>query len=242
VTDEPTPDADFAEQLARISARRAARGLGPIVERDPDESRREWCQQHAAATAVYWGLAGIEPGIVAAVNYAATFGTGVHQLPRAIANTIFDSMDPDTNVRGWLALALHERAKEAEAHRVGAEGALSKMCRAVGDVLPEDARERLMQRLVGGDMDFWLRCRRASAMVALGLLRNDLDLQEVAMELVIRECHEKPALTPGVIFGVSGPIRHAYRDDAAGLDAALVAEIAAATAAMLYPDGEVGSW
>jgi hypothetical protein len=205
-------------------------------------NRDEWCQLHAAATAVYWGLAGIEPGIVAAVNYAATFGTGVHHLPTAVATTIFDHMDPDTNVRDWMALALHERAKEAEADRVGAEGALSKMCGAVRDVLPEDVRERLMQRLVGGDMDFWLRCRRASAMAALGLHRNDLDMQQVAMELTIRECREKPALTPGVIFAVSGPIRRAYRDDPTGLDAALVAEIAAATGAMLYPDAEVGSW
>jgi hypothetical protein len=78
-------------------------------------------------------------------------------------------------------------------------------------------------------------------MAALGELRSDLELQQVAMELVLRECREKPALTPGVIFGVCGPIFRAYRDDRAGLDAALVAEIAAARAAMLYPDAEVGS-
>jgi hypothetical protein len=78
-------------------------------------------------------------------------------------------------------------------------------------------------------------------MAALGQLRNDLELQAVAMELTIRECHERPALAPGVIFAVSGPICYAYRDDPTGLDTALVAEIAAATAAMLYPDAEIGS-
>jgi hypothetical protein len=202
--------------------------------------RAEWCQQHAAAMAAWWYLAGVDPAIEAAVNFAAIAGTGIDQLPRAVAEVIAAAVDASD--RDTIRAALEPIADRAVvADRVAAEVAVRNMTRAVAEYLSDGARERLAQRLVGGDYDFPLRCRRAAAMAALGQLRDDPELLSIAVELANRECREKPALTPSAVLAVSGPIRQAYRDDPDGMDDALVAEIAAVTGAMLYPDAEIGS-
>lgn len=138
--------------------------------------------------------------------------------------------DPDPAVRlaNWRAIARQHISVET-------------CLRLARFGMPDLAREQLTVRLVGGDHDFALRCRRAAAMAALGQLRDDPAMLSAAVELAIRECREKPALTPAVVFAVSGPIRHKWRHDPAALDPALVAEIAAVTAAMVYPDAGIGS-
>lgn len=206
--------------------------------------RAAWCQDHAAAMAAWWCLAGIEPGIEAAVNFAAIAGTGVDQLPRAVVGAITaaaDASDRDTIRLGLEAIA--DRAQVVD--RVGAEAAVISMTRTVTESLPDGARDRLAQRLVGGDVDFWLRCQRAAAMAALGRLRDDQEMVAAATELAVRECYERPALTLRVVFCVVGPIVHAHTGadggiDRAALDAALVAELAALPGAMLDPDAIIG--
>lgn len=205
---------------------------------DAAARRAEWCQDHAAQMAAYWGLAGIEPGIVAAVKYAAVFGTGVHRLPRVAADMIAAGID--SGDRDVVAAALQTIAKRAGPGHEGAEDAVNRLCGKALSSLSDGARERLKQRLVGGDIDFPLRCRRAAAMAALGQHRGDQEMVSAAVELAIRECREKRALTPSVIFAVAGPIWHPLRDNPGAMDAALVTEIHSATAAMAYPDAVIG--
>lgn len=206
--------------------------------------RAAWCQDHAAAMAAWWCLAGIEPGIEAAVNFAAIAGTGVDQLPGAVVRAITASVD--TAERDTIRPGLEVIAGRAQVvDRVGAEAAVIGMTGRAAESLSDGARERLAQRLVGGDVDFWLRCRRAAAMAALGRLRDDQEMVDAATELAVRECYERPALTLRVVFCVVGPIVHAHTSadgtiDRAALDAALVAELATVTGAMLDPDAIIG--
>lgn len=213
---------------------------------DPHAAARgaAWCQDHAARMAAWWCLAGVDPGLEAAVNFAAVAGTGVDRLPSAAAVAIAASADaPD---RDTIGAALEGAAPRAQAvDRVAAEAAVISMTRAAAEALPEGAHERLAQRLIGGDVDFWLRCRRAAAMAALGRLRADDDMTSAATELALRECYERPALTLRVVFCVVGPIVHAHTGvegviDRPALDAALVAVLAAVHALMLYPDAVIG--
>lgn len=213
---------------------------------DPEAAARraEWCQGHAARMAAWWCLAGVDPGVEAAVNFAAIAGTGLDGLPGTVARVLIAAVD--TSSRDALRPGLEAIVGRARAvDRVGAEGAVISMTRAAAEALPEGARERLAQRLIGGDVDFWLRCRRAAAMAALGRLRADDDMASAATELAIRECYERPALTLRVVFCMAGPVAHACTApdgtiDPAVLDAALVAELQAVTGAMLYPDAIVG--
>ncbi|ORW72150.1 hypothetical protein AWC23_11550 [Mycobacterium saskatchewanense] len=204
--------------------------------------RAAWCQDHAAAMAVWWCLAGADPGIEAAANFAAIAGTGIDQLPRAAARMIVASVD--TSDRDMIQAAIAGRAQLVD--RVGAEAAVISMTRTAAKSLTDGARERFAQRLIGGDVDFWLRCRRAAAMAALGRLRDDQEMAAAATELAIRECYERPALTLRAVFCLVGPIVHAHTGadgtiEPAALDAALVAQLAAVTGAMLYPDAVIGA-
>lgn len=216
-----------------------------VANADAGARRAAWCQDHAAQMAAWWCLAGVDPGLEAAVNFAAIAGTGVDRLPSAAALAIAASAnaaDRDTIGAALEGIAPH-RARAVD--RVAAEGAVISMTRAAAEALPEGGRERLAQRLIGGDADFWLRCRRAAAMAALGRLRADDDMASAATDLAIRECYERPALTLRVVFCVVGPIVHAHTGvegviDRPALDAALVAELAAIHALMLYPDAVIG--
>ncbi|ORV65300.1 hypothetical protein AWC03_02835 [Mycobacterium europaeum] len=179
------------------------------------------------------------------MNLAAMGGTGIDKLPLAVAQAIAASVDRtlDCDTVRVALEAIADRAQVVD--RVGAEAAVISMTRAAAQFLPEGARERLTQRLVGGDSDFPLRCRRAAAMAALGRLRDDHEITAAATELALRECYERPALTLRVLFCVVGPIVHTHTDadgtiDRNALDAALVAELAYVTGAMLYPDAIIG--
>lgn len=71
---DPHPHADTGHtQLARINARRAARGLAPIVERQPDVVRRELRMQCAAGQAIAAVLHGLDAGV---------FTLSMHLRPR----------------------------------------------------------------------------------------------------------------------------------------------------------------
>src|SRR5690348_11014976 len=104
---------------------------------------------HAARMTAYWCLSGNDAGMVAAVDYAATFGAGgVGALPRAVATALAASTDSDVADRDALAAALDARAARAgyHANQTGAAAVVIGMCRLVRDALPEGPRLRLEQR------------------------------------------------------------------------------------------------
>jgi hypothetical protein len=90
------------------------------------------------------------------------------------------------------------------------------------------------------DRDFDDRCRRAGAMNALGQIRGDTKMREVAVELALRECYRRRGLTPGAVFRSVAPIVDAHRHDAAACDAALVAELARVADVPFLPDDDPG--
>jgi hypothetical protein len=88
------------------------------------------------------------------------------------------------------------------------------------------------------DRDFDDRCRRAGAMNALGQIRGDTAMRQIAVELALRECFRRPGLTPATVFRSVEPIVDAHRYDAAACDAALVAELARVADVPYLPDDD----
>jgi hypothetical protein len=249
MTELTDPEGEATVAKANKARRDAARRRGrpepqPIILREPGVARSEWCQEHAASMAVFWYLKGNDPGIESAVNYAAAFGAGIPALPQSFADAITARIDtPDRDVLAAAVAAIASRAGVVD--RVGAEATLFRMCRVVAESLPDGARERLEQRLVG-DIDFEWRCRRAASMFHVGTVLGREELRERGMQLALIECGQCPSIHPRVVFASVGDViasgsRPDGSVDAGALVSALMAEWARAGAAMCWPDDGDGS-
>jgi hypothetical protein len=268
VTDEPTPDnADFAAQLARINARRAARGFVPIVERDPDESRRELRMQRAGGQALAAVLHGLDVGIAQAFD-AFEAEADPLGLPAAVAELAVSLVPPDereqvaeaanTVVDAWRTSPLASpilgpgEDHDAVVRRIrgSIELAVWRVCDAVTrpltDVGVDNLRERLDTALIpwsctrSDDPHYEDRLRRIACLQALGRLKDAADMRAIADELARRENYRRPWLPPQHVNARVGPImdRHPDPADRDALIADLEAELALLADVPYLPDDE----
>ena len=87
------PDDDTLE---RVNAIRRARGLEPIVERDPAVVRAEMGRTRDAMAVLLWAMRRVEPGFAAAVDIVAEDPEALAVLPDTVAIAIVGHIpDPD---------------------------------------------------------------------------------------------------------------------------------------------------
>jgi hypothetical protein len=255
VTDEPTPDADFAAQLARINARRTARGLAPIVERDPDVACRELRLQRAAGQSIAAVLHGLDDGIAQAFD-AFEAEADPLGLPAAVAELAVQLVAPDERERvagaaaavvdAWRtspqASAILEPGEDPAAAvcriRGSIELAVWRVCdavtRALTDVGVDNLRERLGMTLVAysaahsDDPHYEDRLRRAACQRELADQTAATGLHRLADRLARAENELRPWLPPLHVFERVGPIKTRHPDpaDRDALIADLRAELA----------------
>lgn len=251
---DPTPEPTDDEVLvARVAARMRAAGRDVVTDADPDHVRRRVREDQAAALALSFGLFGHDPGFAAAVDYAsrpcpcgrddnpgwATLPSAVwlvaaHRLPLdrlrvlTAAESLADPLPPPIAVdRARVELATWRVINRLRDHLTAAEV------------------DALRLRCADGDHDADLRAQRAAAMMVLGQMTGDDDMQSTATELALRECYARPGLLPSVVFSMVGPIMASATAEDGTVDpdhfaAMLRAELVSIDRAMVYPTADAG--
>ena len=249
--DDPIGDA----AVARVNAIRAARGLPPIVERDPAEVRRDVRTDATATGALWFGLAYLDIGFAAAVSHASTpcaccpDDPGWAAMPGAVYRAAAARLDVDALAR--VHAVPHIRAASemvpvcCAGDRVEVELRVWRIINGLRDVLTDAEVETLRLRCVDGDHDFELRCLRAGLISALGQITSDDDMMTTAATLAIREGRERPnaGLTSSAVWCVAAPFVNRHGMDVAPdtLVEILRDELVHVDGLMVYPDVDTGS-
>lgn len=241
--------------VQRVAVRMRAAGRDVDVDRDPDVVRREVRADATATIALWFGLAGLEPGFAAAVTHASTPCTccpddvGWAAMPLAVYRAATARLGVDALGRVLDAPDLRAAADMLPVccarDRAQVELRVWQVVNRLRDVLTDAELADLRLRCVDGDHDFELRCLRAGYIAVLGQITGDGDMTSAAATLAIRECRERPigGLTIPVVWSVAGPFVRAHGMDVAPdtLAAVLRAELVRVDALMVHPDADTGA-
>ncbi len=136
------PDGDALE---RINAIRRARGLQPIVERDPAVVRAEMGRTRDALAVLLWAMRREDPGFADAVDIVAEDRQALTALPYTVAAAIVGHIpDPDARATANASTrtVLDEwRARDDWQTRVAIEPTLWRLAGVVWVVLSDYARD-----------------------------------------------------------------------------------------------------
>jgi hypothetical protein len=139
-----TPDDPDDDALERINAIRRARGLQPIVERDP-AVRAEMGRTRDALAVLLWAMRRQDPGFAAAVDIVAEDPEALAVLPDTVAIAIAGHIaDPDARAAAnasTLTVLLEWRARDDWQNRGVIELALWRLAGVVWVVLSDTARD-----------------------------------------------------------------------------------------------------
>ncbi|WP_185935043.1 hypothetical protein [Mycolicibacterium hodleri] len=252
MTDQHDDDDDELV-VQRVVARMRARGMHPVVDADPAEVRRQLRADATAAQALWFGLAGLEPGVVAAITHASTpctcctddVGWAAMALEvfraadvrlRGAARRVLD--DPDIRAATTMLPTCCARDWSQVALRVW------RVINRLRDTLTDTERANLRLSCVDGDLDFELRCLRAGYVTALGQIIESEDMVEAGSGLALREGYERPhgglsipavqCVAASQVWAMGcdvAPDTHAER---------LRAELVRVDSLMVYPAADVG--
>jgi hypothetical protein len=241
--------------VQRVAARQRANGRGDVpTDLDPEDVRREVRADATATAAIWFGLAGLEPGFAAAITHASTpcdccpDDVGWAAMPLAVYRAA------DVRLTGDVRRVLDDPDIRAAAKmiptccardRAQVESRVWFIVNRLHDRLTDAQRDDLRLRCVDGDHDFELRCLRSGYVAALGQITGDGDMTSEATALAIREGYERPfgGLTIPAVWCVAAPTVWATGRDIAPDDLAAIlrAELVRVDALMLYPDADVGA-
>jgi hypothetical protein len=237
--------------VQRVAARMRAAGRHVVTDADPDE-RWHLRSDQAATLALSFGLVGHERGFVAAVDYASRPCRCGHDDPgwALLSGAIWLAAAYRLPVDRLRVLTADESLADplppsVAVDRARVELAAWRVINRLRDQLTEAELAALRLRCAGGDNDTELRMQRAAAMMALGQITGDDEMQSTATELALRECFERPGLIPSVVFSTVEPLVASVAADDGTVDphhltAALRAELVRVDTLMVYPDADVG--
>lgn len=256
MTDEPDtgPDPDDEALVQRVAARMRAAGCDVVTDADPDDVRWRLRNEQAAALALSFGLLGHDSGFAAAVDYSSRPCRGGRDnhgwatFPGAVWLAAARRLPIDRlRILASAESLADPLPRRTAVDRPRVELAAWRIINRLRDHLTDNEVADLRVRCADGDHDADLRACRAAAMMALGQMTDDDDMQSTATELALRECYVRPGLIPSVVFAAIYPLINSVPTNADGmadphhLAAALRAELVRIDTLILYADDVGGA-